>query len=296
MSLTSAHVLPYGAVALAATSWGFWALILRHTEAIHPLPVALESAIVMAVITAGSGIACLYDRTLARRTWKAWACIAWLGVSDCFNVVLLVAAYKLTIAIAVLTHYMAPIFVALASPLVLREKLAGRTALAIAISLLGLAVMLAPSATFASSAQTWTSAALGTGSAIFYASNVLVNKLVVDSFSTSQTMFWHGVFATPLAALFVPRTAWAAVDAHAACFLALAAIGPGALAGLAFVWGLRRMPATHASTLTLLEPVIAVSVGATLLGERVGPYTILGGALILAGAVWVMSRGAAAKS
>jgi drug/metabolite transporter (DMT)-like permease len=290
------RALPYAAVALAAMSWGFWALILRHTEAIHALPVALESTIVMAVITAGSGIACLYDRTLARRTWKSWACVAWLGVGDCFNVLLFLAAYKLTIAIAVLTHYMAPIFVALASPFVLREKIAGRTALAIAVSLLGLAVMLAPSATIAPFAETWASAALGTGSAIFYASNVLVNKLVVDSFSTSETMFWHGVFATPLAALLVPRMAWAAVDAHAACFLALAAIGPGALAGLAFVWGLRRMPATHASTLTLLEPVIALTVGATLLGERVGPYTVFGGALILAGALWVMARGASAKS
>jgi DME family drug/metabolite transporter len=290
--LAARATLPYAAVALAACSWGAWALILRRAEAIHPMPVALESAIVLAVIMAGSGLAALRDRMAndasARRTFRSWACIAWFGVGDVLNMSLFFAAYRLTIAIAVLTHYMTPIFVALASPLVLREKIASRTAFAIALSFAGLAVMLEPSARGTASARAWTSAALGVGSAIFYASNVLVNKLVAASFTTSEAMFWHGVVATPLAVLMVPPSAWAGIDAHAASFLAVVAIGPGALAGLAFVWGLRRMPAAHASTLTLLEPLVAVCIGATLLGERVSGHTALGGTLILAGAVLVM--------
>jgi drug/metabolite transporter (DMT)-like permease len=88
----------------------------------------------------------------------------------------------------------------------------------------------------------------------------------------------------------VPRAVWASVDTHAATFLAVAAIGPGALAGLAFVWGLRRMPAAHASTLTLLEPLVAVALAAALLGERIRVQTAIGGVLILAGAVLVMTR------
>jgi drug/metabolite transporter (DMT)-like permease len=103
-------------------------------------------------------------------------------------------------------------------------------------------------------------------------------------------MFWHGVIATPLGVLLVPPGAWAAIDPHAATFLAVVAIGPGALAGLAFVWGLRRMPAAHASTLTLLEPLVSVLLAAWALGERVAAPAILGGALILAGAVTVMMQ------
>jgi drug/metabolite transporter (DMT)-like permease len=282
------RALPYAAVALAACAWGTWGLIIRRTDAIGAMPSALESTIVMAVITAVTGLASLWDRVPGRASWKSRAWVAWLGVGDAFNILLFFAAYKLTIAVSVLTHYLTPIFVAVAAPVVLRERMTLRTAAAVATSFAGLAVMLAPSSGGATSAAVWTSAMLGAGSAVFYASNVIVNKFVVADFSTSETMFWHGVVGTPLLAAFVPPSAWSAVDARAAGFLAVAAIGPGALAGLAFVWGLRRMPAAHASTLTLLEPLVSIVLAAALLGEWLGLRAVAGGALILAGAVVVM--------
>jgi drug/metabolite transporter (DMT)-like permease len=254
------------------------------------MPTALESTLVMAVITLVTGVAALRDRVPGRAPWRARAWVAWLGVSDAMNILLFFAAYKLTIAVSVLSHYLTPIFVAVAAPLVLRERMTARTAAAIATSFAGLAIMLAPSAGGAGSAPVWTSAMLGAGSAVFYASNVIVNKFVAADFSTSETMFWHGVVGTPLLAAFVPPAAWSAVDPRAAGFLAVSTIGPGALAGLAFVWGLRRMPAAHASTLTLLEPLVSILLGAALLGEGLGLRAVGGGALILAGAVVVMAK------
>lgn len=278
----------YAAVALAACAWGTWGLVIRRTDAIGPMPTALESTLVMGVITLVSGVTSLRDRIPRRASWKARAWVAWLGVSDAMNVLLFFAAYKLTIAVSVLTHYLTPVFVALAAPVVLRERMTRPTALAIATSFGGLAVMLAPSSQAAGSSAVWTSAAFGAGSAVFYASNVLVNKFVAAEFSTSETMFWHGVVGTPVLAAFVPHDAWAAVDPRAAAFLSLATLGPGALAGLAFVWGLRRIPAAHASTLTLLEPLVSILLGAALLGERLGARAAVGAALILLGAVVVM--------
>ena len=252
---------------------------------------ALESAIVMAVLTGLSGMMSLRDRTVRSRPRRfgprVW--IVWLGIADALNVLLFFAAYKITIAVAVLAHYLAPIFVAMASPFLLREGLTLRTALAVAVSFAGLAVMLGPGPTGAGTAAIWQSAALGAGSALFYASNVIGNKFVIEAFSTSEVMFWHGTIATPLLALCVPRAAWASLDAHAVTFLAVASIGPGALAGLAFVWGLRRMPAAHASTLTLLEPLIAVAAGSVVFGEALGLRALAGGALILTGALTVMT-------
>jgi drug/metabolite transporter (DMT)-like permease len=284
------RVLPAAAVALAACAWGTWGLVVRRAEAIGPMPAVLESAIVMAVITLGSGLASLRDRLASRASWRARAWVAWLGVADALNVLLFFAAYKITIGVSVLAHYLAPVLVALASPLVLRERMTARTAIAVALSFGGLAAMVVPSGGASSGEAVLRSAALGAGSAVFYATNVVVNKFVVDSFSTSEVMFWHGVVATPLLAAFVPRSAWAAVDPHAAAFLATASIGPGALAGLAFVWGLRRMPATHASTLTLLEPLVSVFLGAAVFGERLGPSALLGALGILGGALLVMLK------
>jgi drug/metabolite transporter (DMT)-like permease len=283
------RALPYAAVASAAISWGTWSLILRHVEAIAPMSSALESAIVMAVLTGVTGLSSLRDRVASRAPLSARMWIVWLGVADALNVLLFFAAYKITIAVAVLAHYLAPIFVAVASPLLLREGMTLRTALAVVGSFAGLAVMLGPGGAGVDSVAAWQSAALGAGSALFYASNVIGNKFVVENFSTSEVMFWHGTIATPLLAVFVPRGEWAAVDAHAATFLALLSIGPGALAGLAFVWGLRRMPAAHASTLTLIEPLVAVVAGALVFGETLGTPALAGGALILAGALTVMT-------
>jgi drug/metabolite transporter (DMT)-like permease len=283
------RLLPYAAVAFAACAWGTWGLVIRHVDAIAPgTPVALQSTLVMAVITVTTGLAAIVDRVPGRASWRTRGWVAWLGVGDAFNLLLFFAAYKLTIAVSVLTHYLAPVFVAIAAPLVLRERMTARMAVAIGTSFAGLAVMLVPSAGAADARSAWVSALLGAGSAVFYASNVIVNKIVAREVSTSETMFWHGVVATPLLAGFVPLDAWGRVDAHGALFLGAATIVPGAMAGLAFVWGLRRMPAAHASTLTLLEPLVSIALGAAALGERLGLYTALGGALVLAGSLVVM--------
>jgi drug/metabolite transporter (DMT)-like permease len=287
--VTLSRALPYAAVGSAAIAWGTWPLILRHAEAIAPMSSALESAIAMAVVTGFTGVTSLRDRVASPAPFAARMWIVWLGVSDALNNLLFFAAYKITVAVAVLTHYLAPIFVAVASPILLREGMTLRTALAVVGALVGLAVMLGPGANGADASAAWQSAALGAGSAVFYASNVIGNKFVVESFSTSEVMFWHGTISTSLLALFVPRGEWAALSAHATTFLALASIGPGALAGLAFVWGLRRMLAAHASTLTLLEPLVAVVAGALVFGESLGARALAGGALILGGALAVMT-------
>jgi drug/metabolite transporter (DMT)-like permease len=263
--------------------------VIRRTDAIAPMSTSLESAIVMLVITLVTGIAALRDRVPGRASWKTRAWVAWLGVSDAFNILLFFAAYKLTIAVSVLAHYLTPVFVAIAAPFALKERMTLRTALAVGASFAGLAVMLLPAARSAGGSAVWQSAALAAGSAVFYASNVIVNKFVAGEISPSETMFWHGVVGTPLLAAFVPHAEWASVDAHAAAFLAVATVGPGALAGLAFVWGLRRIPAAHASTLSLLEPLVSIALGAAVLGERLGANAFAGGALILAGALLVMT-------
>jgi drug/metabolite transporter (DMT)-like permease len=283
-------VLAYAAVALAACAWGTWGLIVRRTDPAGAMPSALQSTIVLAVMTAVSGVIALRDRVPGRAPRRARAWVAWLGVSDSFNILLFFAAYKLTITVSVLTHYLTPVFVALAAPLLLRERMTAWTAAAVVVSVGGLALMLVPSSGAAPSAVIVTSALLGAGSAVFYASNVIVNKVIASHFSTSESMFWHGVVGTPLLAAFVPPSAWSAIDARAAGLLAVAAIGPGALAGIAFVWGLRRMPAANASTLTLLEPLVSILLAAAVLGERLEARAIAGGALILGGAVVVMRQ------
>ncbi len=280
----------YALVAVAAASWGTWPLILRPAEAIAPMAPALESLVMMAVLVAISGPMSLADRVPRRATRGEWAAVAWLGVSDALNVLLFFAAYQTTgVAIAVLTHYLTPIFVAIAAPFVLAEKPGLRTYAAVALSFAGLVLLLEPWSTDGRAGELL-GAALGAGSAFFYASNVLVNKRLTGAFSGSELMFFHGLVALPVLVLFVPHEAWAHLDLRALSIVAAGAVGPGALAGLFFVWGLRRIAASHASTLTLLEPLVAVVLAALVFHERLAPLALVGGGLIVAGAGLVVSK------
>jgi drug/metabolite transporter (DMT)-like permease len=246
----------------------------------------------MFVLTIVSGLFVLRDRNRFRRTGKQWLGMAWLGVGDALNILLFFAAYRATtVAVAVLTHYLTPIFVAIAAPFALRERATLRTGIAVAIAFVGLALILPwgqKSGDAASS--TWLGAALGAGSAVFYASNVLVNKGLARAFTPSELMFYHGVVSVLVLALFVPGHAWATLDgehARALGVVAIGAVGPGALSGLLFVWGLRHVPASHASTLAMLEPFVATMIGVAM-GQALGATAIAGGLLILAGGALVV--------
>lgn len=281
----------YVMVACSAASWGLWPLFLRRAESFGPLSPEIESAVALAALTFLSGALMTRDRVRRPAPFRAWAGVAWLGVSDALNVVLFFRAIRTTtVAVAVLTHYLTPLFVALAAPLFLRELVSKRTFVAVGVAFGGLVMLLEPWQQSVAGSTTLLGASFGAGSAVFYASNVLFNKRLAPSFSGSELAFYHGVVAVPLVCSMVPLAAWGAVDARAWAWLLTGAIGPGALAGLVFVWGLRRIPAAHASALTLLEPFVAVCVGIAIFGERLTPVAMLGGVFVLLGAALVVKR------
>jgi drug/metabolite transporter (DMT)-like permease len=285
----------YLLVALAACSWGTWRYILLWAERLAPgLDARVESAVVMAVMTVFSFVLLGLEgepgpRPRALRTWMG---VAWLGVADALNVMLLFAAYGHTsVAIAVTTHYLAPLIVAALAPLILRERSRGAW-LAVG-GAIGLALLLRPWSDSLGPRDV-TGAAAGAGSALFYASNVLVNKRLIagggdgrGKFTATTLMAFHGIFATPLLVALAPAGAFHALTLPAFLVLVLGGIGPGALGGIFFIRALENVRVTHASTLTLLEPLVAVGIAMVFLGERLAPISWLGALCVLscAGAV-----------
>lgn len=271
-------------VIAAAVQWGLWPLILHHAQGIDS---TLQATIMMVVVACVSGAFMPFDRVKKKATRLQWLGVVWLGIGDAANVLMLFVAYKTTtVGIAVTTHYLAPILVASLSPLVLREQPSRRTWIAVAIALSGLILMVRLWADDLSR-QDMLGAMFGTGSAIAYASNVLVNKRLIPAFSGTELMFWHAVFATPILALFVPVDAWHAEWPQLA-ILVVGSIGPGALGGLLFVVAIRKIPASHAMTLTLLEPLTAYVVGIAALHQTLSATSLVGGVMILVAAAIVL--------
>jgi drug/metabolite transporter (DMT)-like permease len=81
----------------------------------------------------------------------------------------------------------------------------------------------------------------------------------------------------------VSATAWIA--------LAISGILCTATTTLLWNWGIHHVPASRAGVFLNIEPALGSILGVELLGEKLGPYAWLGGALILGAAVTLTARG-----
>jgi drug/metabolite transporter (DMT)-like permease len=195
---------------------------------------------------------------------------------------------RTSLAVAVLTHYLAPLLVAMAAPVFLGERLGRTTLVALAVSLAGLALLLEPWRPGAGGDLA--GALWGAGSAVFYAANVLLGKALAPHFTPRQTVGWHMAPAVALLWCFVPPGGLA-VGAAPLAILAAGALVAGVGANLLFFRGLAVVEAGRASVLTLLEPLVAVAIGWFVWGEVPGPLAGAGAALLLTGAYLVIRRG-----
>jgi drug/metabolite transporter (DMT)-like permease len=87
----------------------------------------------------------------------------------------------------------------------------------------------------------------------------------------------------PLPFAHVSATAWAA--------LAISGLMCTATTTMLWNWGIHHVPASRAGVFLNIEPALGSVLGVELLGERLGPYAWLGGALILGAAVALTLRG-----
>jgi drug/metabolite transporter (DMT)-like permease len=81
----------------------------------------------------------------------------------------------------------------------------------------------------------------------------------------------------------VSATAWAA--------LAISGVLCTATTTLLWNWGIHHVPASRAGVFLNIEPALGSWLGVQLLGEHLGPYAWAGGALILAAAITLTTRG-----
>jgi len=87
----------------------------------------------------------------------------------------------------------------------------------------------------------------------------------------------------PMPFAHVSTTAWVA--------LGISGLLCTATTTLLWNWGIHHVPASRAGVFLNIEPALGSILGVELLGEKLGPYAWLGGALILVGAITLTTRG-----
>jgi drug/metabolite transporter (DMT)-like permease len=81
------------------------------------------------------------------------------------------------------------------------------------------------------------------------------------------------------------------VSVHAWLALAVSGLLCTVTTTLLWNWGIHHVPASRAGVFLNIEPALGSVLGVKLLGDKLGPLTWVGGALILAAAVMLTTRG-----
>ena len=203
-----------------------------------------------------------------------------------FNWILLFEAYRYTtVAIATLCYYMAPVFILIAVPFVLRERLTLRKALCVLAALLGMALVSGVSGS--AGAADWRGILCGLGAAVLYACVVIVNKFIRYVPAYDKTIVQIGTAGAVLIPYVIVVEGFSEVHFTPTVVLMLLLTGL-VHTGCAYALYFGSIDALSAQTLALLsylDPVIAILLSALVLRERMTGAQAIGAILILCAAV-----------
>ena len=297
--------LGYGACASAATLWGtgfYWGRLALNE-------MSVDHMVLYRFLFACVGIAPVMLRNRVRLTAREW------------KTVLLTAAFGIPIQFLLQFHGLAlttvshaslmvgamPVLLAATAALFARERLDWIGWLALFASTAGAAMVVLGGDRTTTGRETPTLAGdlLVIGSLLVALAWIMLSKKLMQTHSppvvtaytiysgTAMLVAWilgswllapwthEKVEAMPFA--HISLTAWIA--------LAISGVFCTATTTLLWNWGIHHVPASRAGVFLNIEPALGSVLGVELLGERLGPYAWMGGALILAAAITLTTRG-----
>lgn len=213
------------------------------------------------------------------------------GVIIGANWILLFEAFRYTtIPIATLCYYMAPVFVVLASPLVLKEKLTRTKLICTAVALVGIILVVFGSDDGSSEAKNHLIGILcGLGAAALYASDILINKIVDGVTAEERTL----VQLAAAGAVCIPCVFWlddfstAVFSPLSITMLVVLGVVHTGFAYTLYFGSMKQLPAQTVALFSYLDPVTSVILAIWLIPGSVltvagwiGAVLVLGSAVI----------------
>lgn len=203
------------------------------------------------------------------------------GVFIGINWILLFEAYRFTtVASATLCYYLSPVFVIIASPFVLGEKMTIKKALCVFSALLGIVFV---SGVIEEGVGDLKGLLLGVGAAVFYACVVLLNKHLKDISSYDMTVVQLAAAAITILpyTLLTEDISADVFDATAIVMLIIVGTVHTGLAYVLYFGSIKNLPAQTAAIFSYIDPVVAIILSALFLSEPLSPLGIVGAVLVL---------------
>lgn len=209
------------------------------------------------------------------------------------NWILLFQGYKYTtISNATLSYYFAPVFIAILSSFVLKERLSTRKIICIFIALIGLFLILQTGKNFNGQSYSHVKGILyGLSGAVLYAIVVILNKYIkgIKAFAvTLIQLFVAGMILLPLV-IANNNFSLKLVDAKSWIIILLLGILHTGIAYLLYFSAIKEVEGQSIAILSYIDPIFAVLISSLFLGEPMGSLQMLGGILIL-GSTYLSER------
>ena len=209
------------------------------------------------------------------------------GVAMGINWILLFEAYKYTtVSAATLSYYFAPVIVTIVCPIIFHEKLTRKQIICFIMSTLGLVLITGISDI--GSGNDFIGILFGLGAAVFYATVVLINKFIKNVEGIHRT-FLQFISAIIILIPYVLSTSGITLgNLNSIGWVNLLIVGliHTGVTYCMYFSSLKELPGQKAAILSYIDPLVAVLISVTILGETITLWQMIGGILILGFTLW----------
>lgn len=209
------------------------------------------------------------------------------GAAMGVNWILLFEAYKYTtVSLATLSYYFAPVIVTAACPVLFKETLSGKQILCFAMSTLGL--VLITGVGWMGTGTDLIGILFALGAAALYATVILLNKYIqgVDGIHRTFLQFLSAIIILVPYVLMTGGVTLENLSCTGWIHLLIIGLIHTGLAYCMYFSSLKELSGQQAAILSYIDPLVAVLISVTVLGETITVMQIIGGALILGFTLW----------
>lgn len=205
------------------------------------------------------------------------------GTAMGFNWIFLFQSYRYTsVSIATLSYYFAPVIVMAVCPILFRENLNLKQIICFVMSTLGLVLVIDPRKILPGS-NSFIGICFGLSAAVLYATVIILNKLIKNVTGIDRTLiqfFAAIIILFPYVGL-TDGIHLSAAGTYGIINLLVVGIVHTGITYCLYFSSLKDLKGQEAAILSYTDPLVAIIVSVSFLGETISLTQILGGILIL---------------
>ncbi len=209
------------------------------------------------------------------------------GIAMGINWILLFEAYKYTtVSVATLSYYFAPVIVTVVCPVLFQEKLTGKQILCFVMSTIGLVLITGIGEV--GSGSDFVGILFGLGAAAFYATVILLNKFIknVEGIHRTFLQFLAAIVILVPYVILTSGVTLGSLDGIGWINLLIVGLVHTGVTYCLYFSSLKELPGQKAAILSYIDPLVAVLISVTVLGEAMTLWQVIGGMLILGFTLW----------